>query len=280
MFKKSFVALAVAATASTAFAAQPGYFDGYVSGHAAQNSVSFVGNDENFATFGIRGSASYQDPSNIGGQLDVYYSQGKTGDITFGPPDLSVDFQDVALHVYHRNQEYLIGGILQRSTSSFGGLGISTNLYGVEGQYYIDRATLGLKVGSQKLDFGGIGPGSASGIFIDAEVRYFIEDNWRVNAGFASNSLDLDGPTARTTHWNIGTEYRLSNSPVSLFARYMNNSTKISGESLSLKNDTYMVGATLNFGGSKSLFERDRKGATLNPVNVDRVPPLFNPMDE
>lgn len=266
MYKKYLAAVAAMGLASAAAAAQPGYFDGYVAIHVADNKFD-LGETEKFSTFGGRASMSYVSTNKIGGQLDIYHSQGNSrlGDSM----NVELKYQDAAGHLFYRTQEYLIGGILQKSSSGFESIDVSSNLYGLEGQYYLNRTTLGVKVGNQKLDsFGGQ---SASGRFFDVEIRHFVEDNWRIGAGYANNNLS--GSDVRSTLWSLSTEYRLKNSPISLFAKYFNNRTKVDfgSDSTTLKNNTIMVGATLNFGGSNSLFERDRKGATLNPVNVDRM---------
>lgn len=265
MFNKFLISAAVASMSCAAMAAQPGYFDGYISGHVSDNKID-LGGSESFTSYGVRASASYVGTQNFGGQLDVFHNQGRWQGI-------DLKFQDIAGHAYYRNQQYLIGGLIQKSSTGLDSLSFTSTLMGVEGQYYFDRTTVGAKLGNQSLDLppGFFGPGfSPSGLFWEVDARYFVTDNWRVNASYSKAKLSESGDDLDSTHYSLGTEYRLQNSNVSLFGRYMKAKTDFAGLG-DAENRTFMVGVTLNFGGSNSLIERDRKGASLNPVNLDRV---------
>lgn len=247
MFKKKMLAGVVAvAFSGAALAAEPGSFDAYVG--AGVNVLD----DGRTDTLGLGTVAvSYQLTQNIGAQLNVNYSQEFKQDPT-------LKLQDSSIHLFHRNDQFLIGAYAQTSTAideeeSFQDTGTTFQTYGVEAQYFLDNFTLGGKFNTSRV-FGINGDGYS------AEAKYFVQDNLRLDLSYASAKWSGGDSVNMTT---LGAEYRLPNSPVSIFGRYSQFS---SGDA-----KVYTVGINYNFGTSGTLIQRDRKGASLTTNNVPKL---------
>jgi hypothetical protein len=240
-FRKLVIAGIVATVSGVTIAAPTAGFDGFVN---ANVQILDDGDSVNF--WGGRSSISYQSPQNIGLQLDATYNQGSES-------GFDVSFQDTALHLFYRDDQFLLGGLLQRSSFGFESFSVATNIYGVEGQIYLDRLTFDLKAGFQQFKFGD----TETANLLAAEARYFLEDNWRLSLGY--NNSKFLGENFGV--WEVGTEYRLSNSPISVFGKY----AQATGDS---DAKLYSVGLSYNFGSGSTLIARDRSGASLNPINA------------
>jgi predicted porin len=295
MFKKTILTAFVASTFASAVYAdeakvQP--FDFFVSGDVGHSSYrpdhspSVGGTDFNF-----RGSASYQDPSKFGAQLDGVYSSRD-----LGRADLST--ADLAGHLFYRNERFLVGVFgqyrnpkLNVSHSSSGDLSRDTSVdfisryaadlvvseqafWGAEGQAYFGDITVSGQLAKQEFinqrDISGqqlINDGYVANL----KAKYFVQDNWKVEASYAYNEVKFNNgfgsQSSNTTEqqtFGIGTEYRFTDNPVSLYAQY--NRNEISDGSWNVDSNQFFAGLKINF-GSTTLKARDQSGASLDPVS-------------
>ena len=126
---------------------------------------------------------------------------------------------------------------------------------GGEASKYFDKITLnGLVAYGQSNDLD-----SADLYTARAEARYFVTDDFRLDAG--ADYSKIDGKAANEADiWdvNVGGEYKFANTGWSTFGKY----THTEAEDLAdLKSDAIKVGFRYTFGGS--LKTRDRSGADL-----------------
>ncbi len=244
------------------------------------------GKSDSDATYNLRASAAYQDPSHFGGQVDALYNHYDIGQNAASTVDL-------AGHLFYRNEQFLIGGFVQYRNPS-----MSTNFHhsgnpsldwsastvanflkqemvseqvfwGAEGQAYFGDVTVSGQLAKQEfvnqtdVSFGNV---LKDGYVANIKAKYFINDNWKVDAGFNYNKTDLNlnGGSFDQKTYSLGTEYRLAEHPVSLYAQY--NHTTLGGSTgYNGDDDQLLVGVKLNF-GANSLKARDRSGASLDPV--------------
>jgi len=124
--------------------------------------------------------------------------------------------------------------------------------FGGQGQVYLDKMTLSGSVAYETANDSDIDAWSVAG-----DVAYFITPAFRVNGGLTWNTIDagvadIDGWSA-----NVGGEYQIANSPVSITANYGYGEL----EDVDLSVNTLSVGLRFSFGGD--LQTRSRAGADL-----------------
>ncbi len=190
---------------------------------------------------------------------------------------------DLAAHVYLRNSTGLIGVIGQASASELNIGFLSDRRYfaGLEGQYFIGNTTLYAQAAYQNANFGFttgmFGGGSSSlglsadGVTVLGQVRHFLTPNAMIalKGGYevVETTTDLGGGSLRHSAWMVGAkgEYRFDKSPVSAFVDvdYRKGEFNTGG---SKESETRgMLGLKYSF-GSTTLIERDRNGASLDPI--------------
>ena len=271
--------LAALASASSAAAAgashttAPSIADGFVS--VAGGGAVFDYEDGSSQTargLSVEGmaSGSYQFSTTLGFQGDaVFRSQGITFDgQTYGYTDRSFDG---ALHAFYRDEAYLLGGFAQLGTDQItvdgSSLGASLDraYAGAEGQAFLGNFTVYGQVAGERLTEGGMSV--ATGFLGNAEVRYFLTPNLKIEAHVGDEHLSVDSSSYSIdiAKAGIGAEYRLDDKPFSLFAKYDFARETASGSSGSLTDNRLLVGVKFNF-GTDTLFNRDRSGASLKPV--------------
>lgn len=280
--------------------------DGFVSIAAGYNSVedgdysfqntygSNSGNSNAKADgpeFELRATGAVPIRGALAAQLDGVFSRtySKINDCG-GCSTYHSDDSTVAVHIFVRNpNKGLIGAVVQRSTTSVNGSGGQTTyLFGGEGKLYMGRVSFG-----GQMAYGTVEGGSSysnHGPFATMKLRYFPSDNFMLEVrGEHAQLRQAPGAddgyncpdycyTEKNTMWDFGgkAEYRLNNSRLSLFAEadyrnldnrnhYVNFPSYYSRSEQKSSNLRAMVGLKLNF-GPKSLFERDRAGAGLDPV--------------
>lgn len=284
-FKKHAIAIMLAASMpawTMAAEAAPG-FDGFVSiGYGKNNLKNDRNNSSNEDIGDLRFSGAYTSASGFGGQIDNVYSRQRIGS------GATINTTDLAGHLYYRNSNYLLGVMAQRRTFDFSlhtgdpsadlsadasmDLVVSDRTFlGLEGQAYFGDLTVAVQGGKQTLGSPILKAQSGSnpdGSFANVQTRYFIKDNWRVDGSISYGNIDVMSGSLKSKGLALGTEYRFSDSPISVFAKYdyLDNSAG----STDLKNHRAMVGVKFNF-GKETLKSRDRDGASLNPVPVDNT---------
>ena len=125
---------------------------------------------------------------------------------------------------------------------------------GGEASKYFDRVTLtGLAAYGHEND------ADADLYTVRGEARYFVTDDFRLDAGAAWQKLDASG-FDNVDLWNVdvGGEYKFANTGWSTFGKYTHAESK---DLADLKSDAVKVGFRYTFGGG--LKARDRSGADL-----------------
>ena len=137
---------------------------------------------------------------------------------------------------------------------SYADLG-SEGLWTVSGvaQKYFDTVTL-----SGAVSYGNIDDIDADIWSVGGEARFFVSDNFRIDAGLAYASADVAG--VDIDGWNLGLdgEYQFAGTPWSLTGGYSHATV----DDVDLDADTFTVGFRYSFGGD--LKARDRSGADLS----------------
>lgn len=279
-------------------------WDGFVSGaiggtaYGGDYTSNNFGGVKNTGPSGeARVSVAYTDKSGFGAQIDNLYSEN----VLYTNFDnyrqrSSLSSFDFAAHGFYRTKDYLAGIYVQRTSfdvkysgnGESGGTSLDRAYFlGGEGQLYFNKSTVYAQVGYQNYGFTDTGPAystsSPAGYNTSLTGRYFVKDNWRVDAGFDygllnstyANSGFYASSKQTSTQLNLGTEYRLDNSPISFFGKFQNSSSSLaysntSVPNLNFKSSLLLVGIKFTF-GTGSLLDQDRRGASLNPVN-SRVP--------
>jgi len=219
---------------------------------------------------------------------------------TSGYSAYKLDGSTLAAHAFWRDPaKGLIGLVGQRTSNSsnYSYVMTPTTYYiGGEGQYFAGNFTL---YGQATYGFvdSAYDWNKFDGINLGLQARYYAQPDWSLTlkGGYehatTSWNDDYDYLYHRrnaSTSWLIGgkTEYRLTNSRVSLFAEADYRETKLKYRSAwTFETDDYLetertkshdfravIGVKLNF-GSSTLLDRDRSGASLDPVR-----PLANDM--
>ncbi len=169
--------------------------------------------------------------------------------------DGDADVLRIGGHAFLRNPEWLLGAYASYEVIDSSGMSFHDWTLAVEGQYYLDRATVSALVSYGETGdrpFGApLEQWTAGG-----DVRYFVTDNFglRVRASWLHeqiNVMDQDGSVVE-----IGAEYQFSDTPVSVTAGYRHT------EALFDPLDSYGVGLRWNFGDS-TLLQREHAGARL-----------------
>lgn len=248
------------------------------------------------SSYKIRGSFAYQDPSKLGVQFDAVYSQDDIKNAKFTTVDL-------AGHAFYRNDKFLLGMFGQYRkprihVGSSGDYSAENGVYrnfvadlltpeqvffGGEAQGYFGDLTLTGQLARQEFvnqqnfnsDDNSTDKIYKHGIVATAKANYFINDNWKVTAGYTYNNTDLAENVSYDNHkFSVGTEYRLANYPVSFYGDYVHNRFKFDYSDSNYSDftpkqdtDAIMVGLKFNF-GSESLKSRDRTGASLDPIST------------
>ena len=125
---------------------------------------------------------------------------------------------------------------------------------GAEASKYFDKVTLnGLVAYGQSNDL------DADLYAVRGEARYFVSDDFRLDAGAGYAKLDGDvGGEADIWDVNLGGEYKFANTGWSTFGKYTHTE---SDDLADLNSDSVKVGFRYTFGGS--LKARDAAGADL-----------------
>lgn len=260
-FKKTLLTSILLAASTTTLAASPqGDLDATLSAAYGHNWFDANGDETDESIAELRASMAYTAGNGLGFQLDNVYAR-----YTLGERDLASD--DIAGHLYFRNDQMLFGILAQRRTFDATNfyeddtgdtplpIPIDQRFFGVEAQGYFGAVTLYGQAGFQRLN---LMSNKGDGEFATLELRYFANDDWRIDAtaGY-QNVVDEDAWSA-----SLGTEYRLTSTPLSVYATYDHiDQSNFTG----LKTDRLMLGVKLNL-GKDTLKQRDRQGVTLNPV--------------
>ncbi len=273
---------------------QTGVVDAFISGDIGRtrsklNYFDSYNNTVNDSSYNLRGSFAYQDPSKLGVQFDALYSQDNI-------KNSKLTTIDLAGHGFYRNDKFLLGFFGQYKQPKLRNKDISADAYssvfssdqvffGGEAQGYFGDFTLTGQLARQEfINQPSYTDVSGNILFKHGNVatlkaNYFLNDNWKVTAGYSYNSVDMKYDyglnNSNDTHkFSLSTEYRLAKYPISFYGDFIHNkfnfsypcSSDCTNISSNLKTDALFVGIKYNF-GLDSLKERDRSGASLDPIS-------------
>ena len=217
---------------------------------AAQTEVDFAGLEADGQSYAIDGSVAFKaaDAWTVTLQGNAGTTDGDLGDD---------DAFAVGAGLTYAGADWRVGPTV--SYSDAGGESLWT--VGGVAQKHLGDVTL-----SGAVTYGNIDDLDADIWSVGGEVRYFVTDNFRVDAGLAWASADVAG--ADIDGWNIGSvgEYQFAGTPWSVTGGYSHAAL----DDVDLDADIVSIGLRYSFGGD--LKSRDRSGADLgaggNPFAV------------
>lgn len=166
--------------------------------------------------------------------------------------DGDLDVLRIGGHLFAREANWLLGGYVGYSNIDTPITEADEFTLAAEGQYYLERTTLGLTVAYSDLDVPVADPSMWS---VAGEVRHFVTDNFSLQVGAAWLDVDTTLFSQDGHYIDLGAEYQFDGAPVSVFAGYRH--TDIGGDV-----STWGVGLRWNF-GEGTLIQRDRSGTRL-----------------
>lgn len=233
--KKVFLASAgLAATllgaASTAEAAS-----GFVGASYTRGNIDVSGTDVDVDGYGVHGSTVLGTGSGFDLQLDGSFSDSEDGEGVLAG----------ALHVFSRDDARAFGAVVGAANAD------DTTLWNVGAEFngYMNNTTFASAVA-----YNDLGDADGNAITVGGEFRFFVNDNFRVDAGLGwlnanfDSGADTDGYT-----WGLGGEALFG--PVSVFGGV----TQLHTNDVSATVTGSTIGVRYNFGAG-SLKERDRSG--------------------
>ena len=224
----------------------------------------------------VRGSVAVPVKGNYGVQVDADVTRS-VYDLNIVSSNLKKTESALAVHTYWRDSSRGLVGLIGQVNTTANSIGMLSNtryFVGAEGQYYLKNVTL---YGQAVYQTGKFGMGStidADGVTLAGQVRYFAKPNlsFTLKGSYeklnTKMSLDHSG-------WLVGGkgEYRYAKLPISTFVEvdYRGGKFTVPGSSFKEHETRAMAGVKFHF-GSKSLLERDRSGASLDPVRPLEAP--------
>ena len=232
-----------------------------------------------------------------GAQVDGNFSRAAYDtDITYYEGEeyaLKPNESTFAGHVFARNDKRLLGLFVQRTSTNHNfGSGRAVYYAGGEAQAYLGKVTLYGQASYGTHDFT---PFHSDIVNLGLQLRYFPEENLKLALGgtyqnekwtrnrewFGGNSYEENSweRTGDNFIFGLNAEKKLKKSRARIFADFSYGEDKIDtiyrytygseteSDAYQYKNSEvrFMVGVKLNF-GSTTLLQRDRSGASLDPV--------------
>lgn len=238
---KNYLLGAVALIAIAAPAAANAQTSGYVGATYGNVDVDGLGDA---SAWGGEGAVAFQATDTLGVEIDGALVDGEDSDTTGG----------LTGHLFTRNDNYLFGGFV----GFVDGDGSTTWQGGLEANKYFQSWTLAGSIAYANNDDADI-----DGTAANVEGRFFVNDNFRLNANAAYAHVDA-GLIGDDNVWTLGAggEYQLSSIPVSFGAGYAHSEF----DDANLDVDAWTVSLRYNFGAG-TLRDRDRNGASQASVS-------------
>jgi hypothetical protein len=212
-------------------AAQSGYVG------AAWSTTQVDGFDDADA-YGVEGAVAFEGSNSISFEIDAAISDSDDTDAAYG----------VTGHLFTRNSDYLFGGFVGVASSDDS----TAWTAGVEANKYFSNVTLAGAIAYASDD-----DADVDGYGVTGQARYFVQDNFRLDATVGWASLDGGGADDDALSLGVGGEYQFAAAPISIRAGY----ARVSFDEADIDADTFTIGVRYNFGGT-TLFDRDRSGAS------------------
>lgn len=236
----------------------------------------------------VRGTFAANIADNFVFQFDAAFDRAWSsleGDLP-GDVDLTGTQSIFAAHALWRNPTSGAFGLIGQYTFDKNkyefGLGTFTAdadhwFLGLEGQYFLGNATLYGQIAYHGADSSIFSSSTeGSGVIAAAQLRFFATPDWMIalKGSYDAMEYDVEDDSFDQDTWSVAlrTEYRMTDMPLSLFAELSYAKTDYDfggvGPSNVEQDETkIMVGFKYNF-GSRSLLERDRAGASFDPLEV------------
>lgn len=240
--------LFAAACAVATLAAAPAFAEatGFVGASVSKVELDTPFGDLDGEAYGLAGSITAPIASSFQVQFDGSVSDSDDTDAVLTG----------TVHLAHRTDSFLVGGFVGGTEIADEGVFAA----GAEAEgYFGDFTAAGSATYLTADDIG------VDGWSLNADGRYFINDNLRVNAGLGYLTLDADGIDVSGWTFGLGGEYQFAAAPVSVFGGWNRlDITDVEGFDADVTADTISIGIRWNFGGS--LKTRDRSGASLSGI--------------
>lgn len=166
-----------------------------------------------------------------------------------------------AIHMYYRDADSFAAGLFATYTSF--GIADDVTAYnyavGPEAQLYLGNLTLYGQASVGQLTINSF-HGNQWGV--RGVVRYYARKNLRFDGELAFNRTDY-GMNEDVFGVAVQAMYRFDETPWSLFGRYQFERTKVETSAGDTRANKFVIGLRASF-GSETLFDEDRKGATMD----------------
>lgn len=221
----------LAVAAPSVAAAQTGYA-GVIYGNV---DVDTAADDED--RYGAEGAVAFAGSGSIVFEVDAAVTDGDDTDTAYG----------LTGHVYSRNDSHLFGGFIGVADSD----AADTTWYGgIEANKYFTNWTL-----AGAVFYGNNDDNDVDGYGANVEGRFFVHDNFRVDANVGYASVDAGAAGDNDVMiYGVGGEYQLAQFPVSFTAGYSTTDSDF-GDA-----DVWSLGVRYNWGGT--LRDREHNGAS------------------
>jgi hypothetical protein len=187
--------------------------------------------------YGVEGAVAFAGSNSITFEVDAAITDSDDTDEGYG----------LTGHVYSRNDSHLFGGFVGIAGSDDS----ETWTAGLEAsKFYTNWTLAGALYYANNDDF------DIDGYGVNAQARYFVHDNFRVQGNLGWASVDTGAGDDNAFAYGVGGEYQLASAPISIGAAWNHVETDDSD----IEADTVGVTVRYNWGGT--LRDRDRNGAS------------------
>jgi len=216
-------------------AAQTGYVG------AAYGNVEVDGADD-ADFYGVEGAVAFAGSGSIVFEVDAAITDSDDTDEGYG----------ITGHVYSRNDSHLFGGFVGIAGSDDS----DTWTAGLEASKFYTNWTLAGAVTYASND-----DADADGYGINAQARYFVHDNFRVQGNLGWASVDAGAGDDDVFLYGVGAEYQFAAVPISIGAAWAHAEGDDSGA------EADSLGLTLRYNWGGTLRDRDRNGASQADIS-------------
>lgn len=244
--------------------------------------------------YGADGVISIPFGNSFSAQMDARYEHYRDFD-SYSPLGGLV----VGGHLSWRNPDSFLAGIFGAAARPYGDQidNDSPGFYsgwgyivGAEAQAYLSRTTFYVQAGYANIrtDYDAGPEGFVTGWFARGEARYFVSDDFMIAAeyGFGRTPCFIDGLCAPTEdagivhNWGVSAQFRIAESlPLYATLAYNGGRYTATEDPDTGREHVFRVGLSLAFGAG-TLFENDRRGATLSlPMLPVRGAAWAEPLD-
>ncbi len=197
---------------------------------------------DSFDTYGAEGAVAFAGSGSIVFEVDAAVAEAEDSDTGYG----------LTGHVYSRNDRHLFGGFAGVADSDDS----TTWTAGLEASKFYTNWTL-----AGALAYANNDDANADGWGVNAEARYFVHDNFRLQGGLGWANVESGGADDDAFVYGAGGEYQFAAVPVSVAAGY----ARVEFDESSFEADRFSLAVRYNWGGS--LRDRDRNGASQASIS-------------